>query len=171
MFAEKLIELCEYWNVPSPSLEWSNRMTSSAGIWYPPTTKYKFGVIRLNSKVRAQYGDESSMGTLIHEFVHHYLFFKYLNKGDKIAFAMSAHTEEFKRMCASLGGRMNEQLAGAKYSHAATNDYISKWTYACSCGKARKDTGRKLSARELGRWQCVHCKEPMRDWTIKPWSV
>lgn len=113
-------------------------------------------VIELNPKYLKQFGFEHVRKTFLHELAHfiQYSIYGYTN-----------HDEMFKKICANLGGHMNDYVAGKKYQEFVCNEYIkseNKWHYECLCGRNDFKTKRRLNKKTL-LGSCSKCGQRVID--------
>ncbi len=96
-------------------IELSNRLKTTGG--YIKVKKGHQIEIKVNFDNYKEFGTANIIGILCHEFAH------------LIAFDRTGeldHSDEFKRICAAIGGIMNSHMAESAYESSATTQFIRK---------------------------------------------
>jgi len=120
-------------------IEWSGRLTASAGVCYPNPNR---PIIRLSTHYHKDFPDDIEC-TLIHEMIH----LKIKGHGPKFK-------EEIIRIN-SLGGKVN------RYSKRRATKKSINWIYKCkSCSKEYKRT-RRFS--NINKYRCSVCKGKLKE--------
>ena len=120
-------------------LEWSGRLTASAGICYPKANK---PIIRLSTHYHEDFPEEIE-STLLHEMIH----LKIKGHGPRFK-------EEIKRINL-LGGKVK------RYSKRRATKKKINWIYKCkSCSKEYQRT-RKFS--NINKYRCGICKGKLKE--------
>ncbi|MDW7667612.1 MAG: SprT-like domain-containing protein [Bacillota bacterium] len=134
----------KYFNntLPKPSdiiIEWSGRLTASAGVCYPKSYK---PIIRLSTHYHEDFPEDIE-STLLHEMIH---------------LKIKGHGKDFKNEIIrinSLGGKVN------RYSKRRATKKKINWIYKCkSCSKEYERT-RKFS--NINKYRCGLCKGKLKE--------
>lgn len=114
------------------TIEYSNRLTASAGLCYPQKR-----LIRLSSHYHGKYPEETSL-TLLHEMIHLLV----PNHGTEF----KIWVERIKRMGGSVETRAKERATPSAY----------RWQYTCvSCN--RKYLRKRRLTDNGDMYRCSHC--------------
>ena len=129
-------------NLPKSSdiiIEWSGRLTASAGICYPKSFK---PIIRLSTHYHKDFPEDVEC-TLLHEMIH---------------LKVQGHGKDFKNEISrinSLGGNAK------RYSKRRATEKKTNWIYKClSCNKEYKRTRRFPN---INKYRCGVCKGKLEE--------
>jgi len=131
----------------------NRRLKTTAGRFHPHGM-----TIEMNPKYYREFGIDRFIGTIRHEMAH---FIQYIARG------YTGHNREFKRICADLGGTMNQKMAADTCPDNGTTAYLKsddKWHYRCPCGQIEFKTKRRI---KLNNRICRFCRTSVRDFHIK----
>jgi predicted SprT family Zn-dependent metalloprotease len=129
-------------NLPKSSeiiLEWSGRLTASAGVCY---RKPKNSVIRLSTHYHKDFPEEIE-NTLLHEMIH---------------LKVKGHGPEFKKeinRIISLGGKVK------RFSKRRATKKRINWIYKCKKCSKQYERNRKITT--LKRYRCGICKGKLEE--------
>ena len=148
--------------LPAIEIQWSNRLTASAGLfrsqtgprisWVGPEERHGKGrVIRLSVPLLSGQPFEEIRGTLAHEMIHQWQF--------DVKKWCPSHGREFRRIMAL----MNADGLGITIYHTLGEDarVSAKFTWRCAwCGHAYHRQRHSLSTK---RHRCGLCRGPLRE--------
>ncbi|HCX04033.1 MAG: SprT-like domain-containing protein [Tissierellales bacterium] len=121
------------------TIEWSGRLTASAGICY---RKPKNSIIRLSTHYHEDFPEDIE-NTLLHEMIH---------------LKVKGHGPEFKKeinRIISLGGKVN------RFSKRRATEKRINWIYKCKICSKEYERNRKIS--KLSRYRCGICKGKLEE--------
>ena len=148
--------------LPAIEIQWSNRLTASAGLfrsrtgprtsWVEPEERHGKGrVIRLSVPLLSGQPFEEIRDTLAHEMIHQWQF--------DVKKWCPSHGREFRRIMAL----MNADGLGITIYHTLTNEtpVPAKFTWHCTrCGHAYHRQRNTLSTK---RHRCGLCRGPLQE--------
>lgn len=148
--------------LPAIEIQWSNRLTASAGLfrsrtgprtsWVDPEERHGKGrVIRLSVPLLSGQPFEEIRGTLAHEMIHQWQF--------DVKKWCPSHGREFRRIMAL----MNDDGLGITIYHTLGEDarVSVKFTWHCTrCGHAYHRQRNSLSTQ---RHRCGLCRGPLQE--------
>lgn len=148
--------------LPAIEIQWSNRLTASAGLfrsrtgprtsWVDPEERHGKGrVIRLSVPLLSGQSFEEIRGTLAHEMIHQWQF--------DVKKWCPSHGREFRRIMAL----MNDDGLGITIYHTLGEDarVSVKFTWRCvRCGHAYHRQRNTLSTK---RHRCGLCRGPLQE--------
>ena len=122
LLREKILEMKFHFNLNDETInkcvvKFKKMESETAGNFECKDNHIIYVRINLNKKYLTSFGFSNVLKTFSHELAH---FVEYIETG-KVS-----HDENFKIICAILGGHMNEVLAGEQFKSYATNEYLKK---------------------------------------------
>ncbi|HRK72973.1 MAG TPA: SprT-like domain-containing protein [Rhodothermales bacterium] len=133
---ESILGACKQFGVPSPSIQWSNRMTRAAG------TASKKG-IKLSIPLLRTASDDFCIEVAIHEAAH-YIDFKFRGKSD--------HGHEWRKLMTILG------YPNAERCHTLDRSHLHRYEIICrTCKKSLAKYTREPAASFLSRRRSACC--------------
>lgn len=120
-------------------IEWSGRLTASAGICY---RKAKNSIIRLSTHYHKDFPEEIE-STLLHEMIH---------------LKIKGHGQEFKKeinRINSLGGNVK------RFSKRRSTKKRINWIYKCKKCSKKYERNHKIS--KLNRYRCGICRGKLEE--------
>ena len=156
--------------LPAIEIQWSIRLTSSAGLfrsrtgprtsWVAPEERHGKGrVIRLSVPLLSRQSFEEIRGTLAHEMIHQWQF--------DVKKRCPSHGREFRRIMAL----MNADGLGITIYHTLGEEAKAspKFTWRCAwCGHAYHRQRNTLSTK---RYRCGLCRGPLQEISGAPSRV
>ena len=176
---KKVDEICKKYDITSTKVVFSNRLKNANGTYqYTYNTNnlkkaktpldIAFAIeshkITISNHILTHFDEERVMCTLMHEVAHH---IRVMTAKD------IAHSYEFKKLCAELGGTMNSKLAGSTFKSTASKDFVSTRIgviYECKCGlhgHGRMHYVNSPRQSSLDRFSCPQCGSYMKTWNRK----
>lgn len=164
-FEAEAIKILGDRGISAPVLvEWNRRMVARAGdMGWAPTYNGSIYRIRLSWKLFMAYGVDRIHRTFLHELAHVIIH---------ATFGASGHGENFKSMCAQLGGSMCTKYAGHKYAECATSEYLKspkKLVYTCTCGAVTLRC-RRFTIKQIANRICAKCGNSLRNFQISAYT-
>lgn len=140
---ETILGACQQFGVPSPSIQWSNRMTRAAGLASRKGIKLSVPLLRTAN-------DSFCIEVAIHEAAH-YIDFNLRGKSD--------HGPEWQKLMAVLG------YPDAERCHTLDRSHLHRYEIICrSCKKSLVKYTREPAASFLSRRRsaCCHAELAIR---------
>lgn len=128
--------------VSDVTLEWSNRLTASAGLCKPQER-----IIRLSTHYHRKYPGEVGM-TLLHEMIH---------------LLVPGHGPAFRRWMEEIrrrGGRV------ARYARERATPRTIRWVYTCPCGQVYPRSRRLPHGGQA--YRCGRCRGRLTERRLQP---